>query len=110
MCQPLRYCALMQDPQVPGHRPPPLPPLPPPPPPPPQWQTLHLASANLLNLALPARSFYVNQDPYSHDEYERKLDWLGGMFHRLAPDVMGVQEVWDEAALKAAIARSGLQR
>ena len=42
-------------------------------------------------------------------EHERKLDWLGGMFRRLNADVIGVQEVWDEAALKAAVARSGLR-
>ena len=76
----------------------------------PQWQTLQLASANLLNLALPGRSYYDNQEPYSSADYERKLAWLGVMFERLGADVLGVQEVWDEAALKAAVARSGLRR
>ncbi len=70
-----------------------------------QWQTLQLASANLLNLALPGRRYYPNQDPYSAAEHERKVAWLGGMFERLEADVLGVQEVWDEAALKAAVAR-----
>jgi predicted extracellular nuclease len=77
---------------------------------PPQWQTLHLCSANLLNLALPGRIYYDNQEPYRDDEYERKIAWLGAMFARLEPDVLAVQEVWDEAALKAAVARSGLHR
>ncbi|MBL8346767.1 MAG: endonuclease/exonuclease/phosphatase family protein [Rubrivivax sp.] len=81
-----------------------------PPAPPPQWITLQLATANLLNLALPGRRFYPNQDPYSATEYERKVAWLGGMFERLEADVLGVQEVWDEAALKAAVASSGLRR
>lgn len=85
-------------------------PPPPTPPSPPQWQTLQLATANVLNLALPGRSFYPNQDPYGATEYERKVAWLGGMFERLEPDVLGVQEVWDEAALKVAVARSGLRR
>jgi len=80
------------------------------PPAPPQWQTLQLATANVLNLALPGRSFYANQDPFTEAEYERKTDWLGAMFSRLEPDVLGVQEVWDEPALKAAVARSGLRR
>ena len=75
-----------------------------------QWLTLHLASANLLNLALPGRSYYPNQDPYSQADYERKIAWLAGMFERLDADVLGVQEVWDEAALAAAVARSGLRR
>ncbi len=66
------------------------------------------ASCNLLNLALPGREFYPNQPAYSVQEYERKLDWLGVMLLRLSADVVGVQEVWDEAALKAAVQRSGL--
>jgi endonuclease/exonuclease/phosphatase family metal-dependent hydrolase len=68
-----------------------------------------VASANLLNLALPGRRFYPNQEPYGDDEYQRKLRWLGALFKRLNPDLMGVQEVWDEAALKAAVAASGQQ-
>jgi hypothetical protein len=31
----------------------------------PDWLTLQLASANLLNLALPDRISYANQDPYT---------------------------------------------
>ena len=76
----------------------------------PQWQTLQVASANLLNLALPGRRFYANQDPYDRAEYEHKIAWLGSMFERLQPDLLAVQEVWDEQALKAALAKSGLQR
>ena len=78
------------------------------PPVPPAWTTLMVGSANVLNLALPGRSFYANQQPYSHAEHERKLDWLGAQIARLNADVIGFQEVWDEAALKAAVARSGL--
>ena len=77
--------------------------------PPTDWATVMVASCNLLNLALPERVFYPNQEPYGLGVYERKLDWLGGMFRRLNADVIGVQEVWDEAALKAAVARSGLK-
>jgi predicted extracellular nuclease len=82
----------------------------PPAPAPAAWQTLQVASANLLNLALPRRVFYANQEPYSEAEYERKTSWLAGMLARLEADVIGVQEVWDEAALKAAVARAGLRR
>lgn len=76
---------------------------------PPDWATVMVASCNLFNLALPGRVYYPNQEAYSESEHERKLDWLGGMFRRLNADVVGVQEVWDEAALKAAVARSGLR-
>jgi endonuclease/exonuclease/phosphatase family metal-dependent hydrolase len=86
-------------------------PSPPPPAAPtaPNWLTLQVASANLLNLALPGQVFYEGQDAYSDAEHERKVAWLGGMLARVNADVLGVQEVWHEAALKAAVARSGLR-
>ena len=36
-------------------------------------------------------------------------DWLGERFRVLNADVLAVQEVWDEVALRGAIARSGLR-
>ena len=71
--------------------------------------TLVLASCNVLNLASPGRLFYSNQDIYSADEYARKIDWLGAQVRRLNADVIAFQEVWDEAALRDAIAASGLR-
>jgi predicted extracellular nuclease len=71
--------------------------------------TLTVATANVLNLANPGRTFYANQDPYSQNEFERKIDWLGGRIAALNADVLAVQEVWDEAAIKAAVSRSGLR-
>ncbi|MDQ7742877.1 endonuclease/exonuclease/phosphatase family protein [Hydrogenophaga pseudoflava] len=78
-------------------------------PPPSRWATLTVASANVLNLAQPGRHFYDGQEPYSQNEFERKVGWLGERFRVLNADVLAVQEVWDEVALRAAIARSGLQ-
>ncbi len=74
-----------------------------------QVTTLTVATANVLNLANPGRTFYANQDTYSQNEFERKLDWLGGRIAALNADVLAVQEVWDEAAIKGAVARSGLR-
>lgn len=74
-----------------------------------RWATLTLASCNVLNLAQPGRHFYDGQDPYSQNEFERKVDWLGDRFRVLNADVLAVQEVWDELALRSAVARSGLQ-
>ena len=71
--------------------------------------TLVLATCNTLNLAAPGRLFYANQDAYSADEYQRKLGWLGSMLRRLNADVLALQEVWDEAALRDVIAASGLR-
>lgn len=71
--------------------------------------TLLLATCNLLNLASAERRFYDNLEPYSPDEYARKVDWLGAQFRRLGADVIAFQEVWDEAALRDAVAASGLR-
>jgi endonuclease/exonuclease/phosphatase family metal-dependent hydrolase len=76
---------------------------------PPAPATLLLATCNVLNLASPGRLFYDNQDAYSADEYARKIDWLGAQIRRLNADVIAFQEVWDEAALRDAIAASGLR-
>ena len=76
---------------------------------PPRYSTLMLATANVLNLAQAGRHFYSGQDPYSDDEFRRKADWLGERFRALNADVLAVQEVWDEVALRAAVSASGLQ-
>ncbi|WP_236581991.1 endonuclease/exonuclease/phosphatase family protein [Hydrogenophaga sp. BPS33] len=68
-----------------------------------------VATCNVLNLALPGRSFYDNQPPYTRKDYDQKVDWLGDRFKALNADVLAVQEVWDEDALRTAVARSGLQ-
>ena len=70
--------------------------------------TLMVATCNVLNLANAGRLFYENQDPYSAAEFDRKINWLGERIRMLNADVLAVQEVWDEAALKGAIARSGM--
>ncbi len=74
-----------------------------------KWGSLTVATANVLNLARPGHTYYANQDPYSDAEYARKIAWLGQSIARLNADVLCVQEVWDESALKAAVAASGLR-
>ncbi len=74
-----------------------------------QWLTLHVATGNLLNLAAPGHVYYPNQDPYSDSEATRKAEWLGAQIQRLNADVLGVQEVWDESALRAAVHASGMR-
>jgi endonuclease/exonuclease/phosphatase family metal-dependent hydrolase len=71
--------------------------------------TLLLATCNVLNLANPGRLFYASEEPYSADEYGRKIDWLGAQIRRLNADVIAFQEVWDEAALRDAVVASGLR-
>lgn len=73
-----------------------------------QWTTLSVATFNMLNLALPGRAFYANQLPYSHAEYQRKVEWVGHQLTRLNADVLAVQEIWDEAALRDVVSSSRL--
>ena len=74
------------------------------PPVPSRFATLMVATANVLNLAQPGRHFYDGQNPYSQHEFDRKVAWLGERFKALNADVLAVQEVWDELALRAAVA------
>lgn len=76
--------------------------------PPPNYATLFVGTVNALNLARPQRVFYANQDPYDPREYQRKIAWLGDRVRALNVDVLVVQEVWDDSAMKDAIAASGL--
>jgi endonuclease/exonuclease/phosphatase family metal-dependent hydrolase len=71
--------------------------------------TLMLGTMNLLNLARVGRRFYANQDPYDDAEYLRKTGWLGRQVQRLNADLLAVQEVWDESALKDVVRGSGLR-
>jgi len=76
---------------------------------PPNFATLFVATCNLLNLARPQRVFYANQDAYDPRDYQRKVSWLGERFRALNADVLAVQEVWDDTALKDAVLASGLR-
>lgn len=71
--------------------------------------TLTLATANTLNLALPGRVFYENQEPYTEADAQRKFAWLGQQIRRLNADLLAFQEVWDEAALRSAVHHSQLR-
>lgn len=79
------------------------------PPPAAVFATVQVATCNLLNLARASRVFYPNQDPYTEAEYQRKTAWIGERLRALNADIIGVQEVWDESALRAAVAASGLR-
>ncbi|MCB1938431.1 MAG: endonuclease/exonuclease/phosphatase family protein [Rhodocyclaceae bacterium] len=75
----------------------------------PQWRTLVAANFNTLNLALPGHRFYPNQDPWSERDYLKKTRWLGEQIRRLNPDIAAFEEVWDAAALAAAVKSSRLR-
>ena len=58
-----------------------------------------IATANLLNFALPNRVFYRNQDVYTPQQYQQKINALAPIFRQLQADIIGCQEIWDEQAL-----------
>lgn len=70
--------------------------------------SLIIATANLLNFALPERTFYANTAPYSQGQYAQKLASLAPLFSRLQADIIGCQEVWDEQAVIDLCAKAGM--
>jgi predicted extracellular nuclease len=68
-----------------------------------------VASFNLLNLVSADQPFYDKAGP-SAREYDQKCNWIAQQFDNLNADVIGVQEVWSEAALQDACARSQTMR
>lgn len=54
----------------------------------PRYATLMMATANVLNLALPGRDFYRGQKPYTDAEFRRKAKWLGGRIKAHNADVL----------------------
>lgn len=67
---------------------------------------LHFATFNVLNLALPGTRFYPNQEPYSIAQYDAKISWLAQQLDRLDADVIGLQEIFSQEALKDVLART----
>lgn len=61
-----------------------------------------VASFNLLNLALPTTVFYRDQQ-YTKEEYQRKKEWISLQLTKLDADVIGFQELFDEAALREVV-------
>lgn len=69
-------------------------------------QELRFATFNVCNLALPGVTFYADQPPYSEAEYEAKTRWIAQQLDRLDADVIGLQEIFSQAALKDVLART----
>ena len=72
--------------------------------------TLSVATFNLYNLNLPGGPMYRDEDGWSPQEYAAKVAWSAGVVARLAPDVVGLQELWHVDALRDVLARAGLEQ
>ncbi|NHZ96499.1 endonuclease/exonuclease/phosphatase family protein [Massilia sp. CCM 8734] len=69
-------------------------------------QEIRFATFNLYNLAPPGVKLYDNLLPSTPEEYEAKLDWTARQIDLLDADVIGFQEIFSQAALLDALART----
>lgn len=69
-------------------------------------QELRFATFNVCNLALPGVKYYDDQIPYSTEEYAAKISWIAQQLDRLDADVIGLQEIFSQAALKDVLAKT----
>ena len=72
-------------------------------------KTFYIATSNLLNFALPHRDYYPNTQPYSNEEYQRKLTGLYDLLRNAKSDIYAFQEVWDEKALQDLAIKLGFE-
>ncbi|WP_426209742.1 endonuclease/exonuclease/phosphatase family protein [Massilia sp. TWP1-3-3] len=73
-------------------------------------QEIRFATFNAYNLAPPGVQLYDNLLPATAEEYEAKLDWTARQIDLLDADVIGFQEIFSQAALREALARTRLYR
>lgn len=73
-------------------------------------QNFYVATANLLNFANPARTYYENAPEYDQASYQRKLKGLSQLLAQTHADILAVQEVWDSDALEALAMSLGFEK
>ncbi|NHZ80133.1 endonuclease/exonuclease/phosphatase family protein [Massilia sp. CCM 8695] len=69
-------------------------------------QEIRFATFNVYNLAPPGAKLYDNLLPTTPEEYEAKLNWTARQIDLLDADVIGFQEIFSQAALLDALART----
>ena len=69
---------------------------------------LSVATFNLYNLNLPGGPMYQDADGWSTEEYAAKVAWSARLLRELAPDVLGVQELWHADALAEVVTQAGM--
>jgi endonuclease/exonuclease/phosphatase family metal-dependent hydrolase len=70
-------------------------------------KVIKVANFNLLNLVLPEKVYYDNQR-YSVQDYEKKIEWISYMLQELNADIVAFEEVFHKEALEEAVAKSGI--
>ena len=69
-------------------------------------QEIRFATFNVFNLAPPGKQLYDNLLPATPEQYEAKLNWTARQIDLLDADVIGFQEIFSQAALREALART----
>lgn len=69
-------------------------------------QEIRFATFNVCNLALPGAVCYDNLAPYTEAEFEAKTTWIAQQLDLMDADVIGFQEIFSQAALQHALAKS----
>ena len=69
--------------------------------------SIKVGTFNTYNLVLPGVIYYRNRK-YSQTDYDRKVTWLAEQLRRMDADIVGFQEVFNEAALQEVVSASGI--
>lgn len=72
-------------------------------------KVLKVASFNLLNLIQPDTKYYGKRF-YTQEEYKQKKAWISLQLTKMDADIVGFQELFDEASLKEIIAEHPLYK
>ncbi|PON13987.1 nuclease [Candidatus Entotheonella serta] len=70
---------------------------------------ISFATFNLYNLQLPNLPWRRNANPYTEEEYGRKVEWSAAMLRRLDADVIAFQELWSKKCLEDIFEAAQLQ-
>ena len=70
---------------------------------------IKVGTFNTYNLVLPGVIYYTNRK-YSQIDYDKKVTWLAEQLRRMDADVVGFQEVFNEAALQEVVSASGIYK
>jgi predicted extracellular nuclease len=68
-----------------------------------------VATFNLFNLQLPGVAMNPGQKPWTDDEFARKVAWIAGQIRTLDADIVGLQELWNRAAMERVLDDPALQ-
>src|SRR4051812_39116204 len=70
---------------------------------------ISIATFNVENLIGPGKPIYEETAPrYRQEEYQQKIGWIRGQLVKMSADIIGFQEVFEEAALRDCLAGTAM--